>query len=89
MSEFSFMQPDKSSSHMQSKTAYKGNETDPTNASANVLADTPPTCWPTHHRRVGRHITNASAELKGKIASNQNTKRKSIDDAIFNCDTRT
>ena len=67
----------------------KGNETDPTNASANVLADTPPTCWPTHHRRVGRHITNASAELKGKIASNQNTKRKSIDDAIFNCDTRT
>ena len=40
----------------------KGNESDPTNASANVSADALADTLPTHHRRVGRHITNASAD---------------------------
>ena len=46
----------------------KGNESDPTNALANVSADALADTLPTHHRRVGRHITDASADTlqKGK-----------------------
>ena len=61
----------------------KSKESDLTDTSANTLADTPPTCWSTHYRCVGRLTTDASADTPPTRKSTHYTLIKKL--TFSNC----